>query len=264
MTARRPLELQIVDSDETMSELAALGALTWQDMGAVRAVFRPWPGTTAWVVMAALVATVVVGGVLAPDPVTRMVILLGGATVPFFLGLFVAAGAADRIRVCDRGLVLGLRTRSRYVVPWSTVDPGRVRVVDHVGLVGRLPYAAPSSPHYRLGVFTTRALALNGLDSALGGWWSVPGMLEVTDALEPGSRVRRTPFVWWLLGTRRPEALARAVEEAMVADGYAAAGLAERACAQAFTLRLNPGTHDPFPPRAATDQVLGVHGPHLP
>lgn len=264
MTEREPVELRVVDSDETMAQLAALGGLTTQDMGAVRATFRPWPGTTASVVLGVLTMVIGGGAVAAPDSATRLVILAVGATVLVLLGLFVLAGAIERIRVCDHGLVLGFRTRSQYVVPWSTVDPGRVRVVHRVGLVGRLPYAAPSSPHYRLGVFSTRALALNGLDTALGGWWLIPGMLEATDTVAPGSRARRTPFVWWLLGTRRPEALASAVEDAMVADGYAAHGLADRARAQAFTLRLNPGAHDPFPPREATASVLGVRGSRLP
>ncbi|WP_029289753.1 hypothetical protein [Cellulomonas sp. HZM] len=264
MSERRWFELTDVDSDETMTALAGLADLTWQDMGEVRATFRAWPGTVAWVVIAALVGGGGVAALAAGDPATRVVALAVVATVAVFLAAFVAAGAADRTRVCEHGLVLGTRTRSRYVVPWSTLDPGRVRVVHHVGLVGRLPYATPSSPHYRLGLLSTRALAVDGLDTALGGWARVPGMLEVTDAVAPGSRVRRTPFVWWLLGTRRPADLARAIEDAMVADGYPARGLAARAQAQAHTMRLNPGTHDPLPPRAATDPVLGVDGPDLP
>jgi len=76
----------------------------------------------------------------------------------------------------------------------------------------------------------------------------------------PGSRVRRTPFVWWFLGGRHPDRLAGAIEEAMVADGYAAEGLAARAVAQGCTLRYNPAGWEPFPPRLGADRVVGVAG----
>lgn len=264
MTAHRPfLELHPDDPD-ALARLASLADLTAADMGAVRAQFRPWPGTTAWVVTAVAAVAGVAGALAAPDDAGRLVGLAVVGTFLLFVGLFVATGAVDRIRVCEHGLVLGWRTRSRYVVPWRTVDPGRVRVVHRVGLVGRLSDATPSSPHYRLGILTTRALAVNGLDTAIGGWLRVPGLLDVTDRHDVDSEVRVTPFAWWLLGTRRPADLARAIEDAMVADGYDAAGLADRALAAAHTMRLNPGVHHPFPARRAADPVVGIRGPHLP
>lgn len=255
---KRPLELDRADGQKAFDDLVAVTELTWQDMGEVRATFRAWPGTTFWVVASVLTVASVAWS-LVVEPLALFAVGTFGA----FGAAFVASGAVERTRVCEHGLILGFRTRSRYVVPWSTVDPGRVRVVRRVGMVGRLPDALPSSPHYRLGIFTTSALAVNGLDTAITGWWAVPGLLGVKDALRPGTQQRGTPFAWWLLGTRSPAELAREIEAAMVADGYPAAGLAARAVAQAHTMRLRPGTYDPLPTRAATDRVLGVDGPSL-
>lgn len=45
MTEREPVQLHVIDSDETMTELAALGDLTWQAHRPPRrsgAGFRPW------------------------------------------------------------------------------------------------------------------------------------------------------------------------------------------------------------------------------
>ena len=246
--------------------LVALADQGHEDMGAVRAVFRAWPGNVFWVVAAVTVLAATGLALLTPDPADRpWLAALAGGTFLVWSGVFVAVGVVERHRVCEHGLVLGSRTRSRYVVPWSSVDPGRVRVVRRSNFVARLADMPPSSPHYRVGMVSGTALALNGLDSAVDGWRHVPGILEVTDARTPGSRWRRTPFVWWLLGTRRPEDLVRAIEDAMVADGYDAHGLADRALAQERTLRFGADDRPhPFPVREATDPVVGVRGPLLP
>lgn|GEM_PF-2938222 len=260
----RFLELGELDSDEAMDSLAAVVAKDWTDMGAVRAVFRSWPGNVFWIIAGVVTLALPFLALATPDPDDRLWLaaLVVGNCV-FWFGLVVAVGLIERHRVCEHGLVVGFKTRSRYVIPWSTLDPGRVRAVGRVNLIGRNRDVPASSPHYRLGFATGTSLALNGLDSAVAGWLHVPGVLEVTEPTTPGSRWRRTPFVWWQLGTRRPERLARAIEEAMVADGFAAHGLAARAMDQATTLRLKPD-HNPFPPREVRDPVLGVDGPHLP
>lgn len=261
----RFVELHEGDEAGAVDALVALAGQDHADMGEVRAVFRAWPGTVFWIVSVVVVLVMPALALLTPNPDDRLwlAVLMTGVWLLWVL-VFVAVGVVERHRVCEHGLVLGWRTRSRYVVPWSSLDPGRVRVVRRSNLLGRLPGMPPSSPHYRVGMVSGTAVALNGFDSAVDGWLHVPGMLEVTDARTPGSRWRRTPFVWWFLGTRRPERLVRAIEDAMVADGYPAHGMADRALAQERTLRWNPGTDDPFPARQATDPVIGVDGPRLP
>lgn len=265
MTSRK----EFVQFDDPQSPQAAdafleLADRSWEDMGAVRATFRPWPGRTAKIVLTVLLALAAWGAAVAPDGEELGVRLVIVGSFVLWIVLFVAAGAIDRHRVCEHGLVVGFRTRSTYVVPWESIDPGRVRVVRRPLLLGRRPEMPGSSPHYRVGWFSTQAVALNGLDTAIDGWRRVPGLLGVTDAAQLGGRARITPFVWWLLGTQRPRALLEAIEEAMVADGYDAQGLAERAVRQTVTLPWRPSAHSPVPPRYPADPVIGVRGPELP
>ena len=253
--------LELLDaSEESLNRLLAVADQDWRDMGQVRAVFRSWPGNIFWMMAAVLVLPFVALAVFQSDPLAG---LTAACTFGFFIVLLIGAGVLERHRVCEHGLVVGMRTKSLFVIPWSTVDPGRVRVVCRSNLLGRFPGRSSSSPHMRHGVASGTALALNGLDTALGGWRQLPGV-QVSDAVRPGSRVRRTPFVLWYLGTRRPERLARAIEDAMVADGYPARGLAARAVAQGCTLRLNPGIWDPFLARERFDPIIGVDGPPQP
>ena len=120
-----------------------------------------------------------------------------------------------------------------------------------------------TSTHFRQGFLTTRSLAINGLDTARPSPWRLPGLHDATDVVDADG-TRSTPFVWWLLGAARPERVAEAIEAAMIADGYAAHGLAARARTQSIQLRWNPPPGNPLPPRAATDPVLGVDGSMLP
>lgn len=236
------------------------------DVGRVLATFRCWPGPVSWLVLIVMMVGAVVLNVSAvpDDPLwfrffaAGMMLLLWGA--------FAFPGMLEKHRVCEHGLVLGYRRtgRSRYVVPWSSVDPGRIRTLTRAQLVSRHPAMPSSSPHYRIGTgpLAYRALAVNGLDSAQAGWLHIPGVLEPTDTVGR-SRHRSTPYVWWLLGTPRPERLAQAIEEAMVADGFAAQGLAARAREQHLTLSWRPTQH-PLPPRKPRAKALGVAGPRLP
>lgn len=261
MSARREfLELRAPD-EESLDRLLEVAGRSYREMGQVRAVFRSWPGNVFWIIAAVVVLPWVALAVFQSEPLAG---ITAACTFGFFVVLLVGVGVLERHRVCEHGLVVGMRTRSSFVIPWSTLDPGRVRVVRRSNLLGRLPGRTSSSPHFRHGAGSGSALAVNGLDSAIGGWRRVPGLVEVTDAVRPGSRVRWTPFVWWFLGGRHPERVARAIEEAMVADGYPAHGLADRAVAQACTLRLNPGAWEPFPARAGTGPVVGVNGPPQP
>lgn len=257
-------EMSDVADERRTEQLLDLVDQDYRDQGRVLASFRPWPTRRVWTVTAVLLGLCLLPILLVPGDTGWGLTFTGLVSVGGTFLTFLLAGVVDHHRVCEHGLVVGFRRRSRYVVPWCTLDPGRVRVVERSSLLGRYPEVASTSPHFRQGFLTTRSLAVNGLDTAQSGWVRIPGLLDVSDVVDQVSGARGTPFTWWLLGARQPERLAEAIEEAMVADGYAAQGLARRASAEAVTLRWNPPGLNPLPSRQATDPVLGVDGPSLP
>jgi len=264
VTGREFVAFTDVNDDAQIEQFVEIAMQTWADQGTVLARFRAWPGRVFIGVTAILVVASALFTAVAPDSSQ----LMGRAallfSVLFWAGLFVALGAIERHRVCEHGLIVGFRTRSQYVIPWSTVDPGRVRIARRPVLLGRHPDVPSMSPHFRLGWLSTEALFVNGLDTAMHSWMANPDLFGVTDPVKLGGRARSTPFVWWVLGTQRPRRLAEAIEAAMVADGYDAHGLAERAMRQSTTLTWRPAPRNPIPPRYPLDPVLGVNGPLLP
>ncbi|WP_143554161.1 hypothetical protein [Serinicoccus sp. CUA-874] len=215
------------------------GPLRGTDMGRVLRTFRCWPGPISSAVM-----TLITVGVVAwqwwavpDDPLWFRFFVL------FLMLLLCSAlalpGILERHRVCEHGLVLGYGpTRSaRYVVPWSSVDPGRVRLLRRGQLISRHRGMPQVSPHYRIGTgpLAYRSLAVNGLDTA-------------TNPSRDGRR--GSGYAWWLLGSPQPEKVARAIEDAMVADGHTRArGLAVRAVEQEIVVPWTPGP-PPLRPRA--------------
>lgn len=245
--------IEICDSEDEVGidRLLEAGRLDYRDMGKVLATYRAWPGPFFWVPFGLLWLLVPLVVLTAPDHgeavfratmVAVLQLIWGG-------GLLLAYGM-ERHRVCEHGLVVGFRKRSRYVIPWSTIDPGRVRIGHNMGLLGRHPALPQTSPRYRVGVFSLHGLILNGLDAAITSPWN---------ALDPSPV--HTPFNWWLLATRRADRLAADIEKAMVADGYPAQGLAQRARAQTLRVHWKPAPANPLPPRRGFDPVLGVDGP---
>lgn len=257
------LEVQDAENDDQIEPLADLAGLDSEDMGAVLASFRPWPTPRVWVIQLAFSALFLLPWLLPVEDSWALsaALLIGQWST---LLIFLLAGVVDHHRVCEHGLVLGWRRRSTLVVPWSTLDPGRVRIVERSSLLGRYDRVPATGPHLRQGFLTTRSLAVNGLDTAPFGALHLPRLYSTPDVADVHG-TRSTPFVWWLMGAPQPERIARAIEEAMIADGYDAAGLAERASANRVQLRWNPDQSlDPLPPRAATDAVIGARGPLLP
>lgn len=245
------LEIKGPDDEAGLSRLLEVSRQDQSDMGRVLATFRAWPGPFFWLPYGLLWLATVALTVTAPnghEAALRGGILAGNLVL--WGGVLLAAYGLERHRVCEHGLVLGFRKRSDYVIPWATVDPGRIRVGKRMGLLGRRPELPQTSPRYRVGVFALDGVVVNGLDSAVRSSWS---------ALDPDPV--RTPFAWWLLATRRAPDLLAAIERAMVADGYPAGGLAARARAQAFTVGWTPAARSPIPPRLGTDPVIGVQGP---
>lgn len=224
------------------------------DMGRVLRTFRCWPGPISSAVMILITAGVVAWQwwAVPDDPLWFRFFVL------FLMLLLCAAlalpGILERHRVCEHGLVLGYgpTRRARYVVPWSTIDPNRVRVLRRSQLISRHRGMPQVSPHYRIGTgpLAYRSLAVNGLDSATdaGTWLHLPGLLETPNTVLSGSGRRRTPYAWWILGSPRPERLAQAIEEAMVASGHRAEGLAARAVEQEIVVPWTPGP-TPLRPR---------------
>lgn len=97
----------------------------------------------------------------------------------------------------------------------------------------------------------------------VNGWTDRPlGSMPALEAFSQGYRYQpapsETPFGWWQLGATDPEAFLRAVEAAMVADGYPAAGLTPFVLARrvsASDLRRAPELQRE---RMLTDPVLGL------
>jgi hypothetical protein len=179
---RRPLEFADPPGEEVVDALHGLVRQSAADQGAVRATFRGWPGRGAWIGFGLLTVPLLVLCATAPDATE---LLVRGACTAALLGwfaLFTTLGALDVFRVCEHGLVLGYRRTSRHVVPFSSVDPGRVRVLQSALLANRHTGLPATSWTFRVGFLTTTtALAVNGFDSTGSG----------------------RPFAWWVLGTPR-------------------------------------------------------------
>lgn len=229
-------------------------ALRGEDMGRVLQTFRCWPGPVASLVaVLSTVAVVAWQWITVPDDPLwfRFFVLL---IMLLLWSALALPGILERIRVCEHGLVLGYgRTRTaRYVVPWASVDPGRVRILVRAQLISRHHGVPQVSPHHRVGTgpLAYRALAVNGLDTATGAgtWVHIPGLLETPNTVLERDGRGRLPFAWWILGTPRPGKLAEAIEAAMVADGHRAEGLAAGAEERELVVPWIPGPN-PLPPR---------------
>ncbi|GLY32785.1 hypothetical protein [Kineosporia sp. NBRC 101731] len=144
--------------------------------------------------------------------------------------------AFEEQRVCENGLVLGFRGRS--VVPWETVDPGRVHIVENFLSAGFHPEFNTLSATHHAGL-ADRGLVVCGLNTS----------------------ERNPPFVYWLIGTPHPEKLAARIERAMCDFGLDAEGLADHASRTAVRAHRGRGKMGAplLPPvRGLFDPVLGV------
>lgn len=226
------------------------------EQGRVLATFRSWPGPVVWSI-AALGLLLWFGiGAATHQPVLGAVIAVVWALAWVVL---IGVGALEKHRVCEHGMVVGTRTASRYVIPYSTLDPGRVTLLRGANMISRYT-GVNGLPQYRIGILATRAVALNGIDTGRKLWLQRRGVVGAGAATG-------TPFANWYLGTRNGNGLLEALERAMVADGYAATGLARRAAASAVRLHFQVhGGHGNTEDlllwrRQFDDPPLGVDGP---
>lgn len=208
------------------------------ELGPVRAQFRTSP--TARPMAVVLVATVIVAGLALLIPWgpagTNLAVAVILATPPLTYLLIAVVGLIGRHWVRDRGLATGWRRGTRLMVPWETIDPGRVHVVENATAVTFHPDFGDRSATY-LNNVSNRALLVCGLNSA------------TFDPL----------FKYWLLGTPDPEGLAQQMEKAMVDAGLEAHGLAANATRTAVRARYrNGGTPLLNDHREPYDPVLGV------
>lgn len=246
------LEIRGANDEASLSRLSNLQGLTINDMGPVRASFRAWPTWRFW----ALGATFTLPGfgmmAVAPDQVGVILGVIWVGSVGVIWGFLFMNYGLEHHRVCERGLVVGKLTS--HFVPWETIDPGRVRIGPKIGFIGRHPQVDNGSPRFRVGTSPRIGLVLNGLDARTT-------FLAAVDPLRRPHGRSATPFAWWVLGTKRPHELAAAIEQAMVADGYPAHGLAASAAAQPLTVPWKVTAEPLLAERLATDPVIGTRGP---
>ncbi|CAM3941054.1 hypothetical protein JAAN108728_03440 [Janibacter anophelis] len=229
-------------SPAAQAHLEALTRLTRADMGAERAVFRALPGwgLLLWILVPTLLIAVAALAI-APSPIGAVVILAVGTLVAL---AFVVGGWFDRIRVCDQGLVLGLR--ATVVVPWESVDPGRVYLT-RGAFVARHVAAAVGATRGSSG----RMVVLNGTQRGLF-------MLNAAGAHDGGP----SPFGWYLLGGHHPSRLLAAIEAAMVAAGFTEAHGLAPSTEQLRRIRTTYRVDGPLvTERGALDPPLGVDHP---
>src|SRR5690606_4971813 len=123
------LEIRDVEDDDQLEPLTDLAGLEADDMGEVLASFRPWPSPRVWLIQLGVTALFALVWLLPFDSAWALALALIIGQWSTLL-IFLLAGVVDRHRVCEHGLLLGWRRRSTLVVPWSTLDPGRVRIVE--------------------------------------------------------------------------------------------------------------------------------------
>ena len=127
-------EFSVLD-EITFGQIRQRLQLTPADMGPELASFRATPGWkgTAFVLLAPALPLLLLP--VAPDATGRWVAVACTLFLLLATGAFWVRGWLEKHRVCRHGLVLGVR--GRYAVPWSTIDPGRVRLLRRANLVTR-------------------------------------------------------------------------------------------------------------------------------
>ncbi len=229
--------LQDDGSGRIHAELAALARWSRQDAGEVTATFAPnppWILTLPWLVLGLvlLVAAFPVNPQFFPVAAAIILVIFGGTALAAWLW-----ARSQKTRVARHALLVGAR---RQVIPFATIDPARVAVSTRVRYLGR---------HFHSGGI--RILQSQGATAIINGLNPDPG---ATSPHLPPSSVP-SPFCEWGLAGEPAEVLA-ALEAAMVADGYPAHGLAQRAQSRTFTPPKAHPAQDLLLQRRALDPPL--------
>lgn len=240
-------------------------ALAWfagarpEQMGPRLATFRGGLTGRAWLGALVLVSVVsialsVLVALLAPDPGVGTVVGTCVVTAGLSLLVLLAVWLLARRHRCDvhaHGLVASGAWGGAEAIPWATIDPGRVFVATTVRAMTRMPLAL-----YRQQATLPPGVVVNGWTQRPVGttWW----FEAFSSAYRYQPQPSDSPFGWWQLGPTDPRAFLTAMEQAMVADGYPAAGLTPFALSRsvdAGDLRRDPALQRE---RLLTDPVLGL------
>lgn len=247
MPERRLDHFPVLD-EVTIGQIQQRLELTEQDMGPVRARYR---ATLGWLGTAVVLCPLLIYPLLYPfaapgarTPAFAALMLLGPLLAT---GPFAVRGWLEQHRVCEHGLVVGWR--DRYVIPWSTVDPGRMRLLRRANLLPR--YGESTGPRVRTGTTLGHALVVNGLDSTPEGHKRVAFNATLV-AEGRGGDPGLTCFHRWYLSGRHARRLLASIEEAMVADGYPVEGMTAAVSGRELTLRYQP---EPVPDGVPNDQI---------
>jgi hypothetical protein len=230
------------------------------EIGALRFAERGWPAPLfmlTWLALMAALAAVLVprqGAEALAGPVTGVLMLLG----------LIALAGRSTVRVHDHAFVVHVRApfAVTYVIPWTTVDAGLVRLHRSANFIGRR--MGPHPPRERrMEPWHRTAVSVVGL---AGDYASAkrrePRLALVRQQVveRPYEPVMPLPLRPWYLGTRREHALLEALEDALVRAGNAgAAGLAERCLADSVRERWPTPLSDqdiygrPLPRRMSLD-----------
>ncbi|PSL08326.1 hypothetical protein CLV30_101297 [Haloactinopolyspora alba] len=222
------------------------------EAGRLRYTERHWPGPIAWAVLLATPSLIpLIGWRNVTSPGIGL-FLYGGSLV--VMSVFYLTGLINRVKIYDRAVVLStnLKPSRPYVVPLSTIDPSRIRYHRRVNFIGRR--LSFGRRNIRAAVYASQAVCFDGLSP-----WMAHDRLrregpdhsslsptargiavELDDA--PGSLEVQT----WVVSTRTPRKLLRAIEDALVDFGRTdAAGMTDRLLADPVVERWRkPLTED--------------------
>lgn len=223
-------------------QLAELARWTEEDAGRVLVTFTPnppWIMTLPGVVISLLILVL---GLPAntgfvPVEVVFMALIFGGISLAAWRSM-----RSHKTRVAERALIVG---KHRQVIPFATIDPGRVAVSSRLRYLG---------VHFHSGGL--RIVQSQGSAAIVNGLNPQP---DAANRHAPPSSVP-SPFCEWGL-SGEPVAVLRALESAMVDGGFPAHGMTERARAHTFTPTVKHPPQDFLVLRRALDPPIGVGGP---
>lgn len=221
---------------DDIADLAPSLLLEPGDAGRVLYATRPTAGPLAWLVLVALLGAAAAVGLVAPGGglAGAIATALGATTI---LGGLFALGHLDQHRVCENALVLGLTPwpgGQPYVIPWTAVDPHSLTLHRPANRPGRSA-AEMGSRGARMAVYSTRAVSVLGLHPDMAHPKRRHRTMfarQVLAARTPQQLADDPPMIRWVMGTRHPEPLLRAIEGALSRHRDDAAGIADAALAE--------------------------------
>jgi hypothetical protein len=175
--------------------------------------------------------------------------IAGTVGMALYLGVLTVGSSLYKHEVRSRALLTGLTWPSArpYIIPWTSVDPSHIRLHHRSRFLDGQP-ENPVSWTYRFAPWNTIVVSVPGLARGFAhprGRQRRRALINAYDIYP-----KNYPTELWHLGTRRPEQLLRAIEDALVAAGRAdARGLTARELVSFAAERRRPSRRD----RATSD-----------